>query len=168
MSGRRETASFSLLDFAWRTTFRLGFRLARVWWRVRSPQHEGALVAIYAGEALLLVRSSYRGEWNFPGGTVRRCETPEEAARRELAEEIGLTASALFHVGFVCGNWDGRLDRVHVFELRLDALPELQLDNREIIGARLWSPDELRGVAVTGPVAVYLGRQPPARCRRSP
>jgi hypothetical protein len=47
---------------------------------------------------------------------------------------------------------------VHFFELRLDRLPELQLDNREIIGARLISPSELRGMALTGPVAVYLGR----------
>ena len=49
-------------------------------------------------------------------------------------------------------------DRVHFFELRLDRLPELQLDNREIIGARLISPSELRGIALTAPVAVYLGR----------
>ena len=45
--------------------------------------------------------------------------------------------------------------------LRLDQLPELQLDNREIIGARLISPSELRGMALTGPVAVYLGRTIP-------
>ncbi|MGO9845157.1 MAG: NUDIX hydrolase, partial [Methylocella sp.] len=28
------------------------------------------------------MRSSYRIEWNFPGGSVRRGETPEVAARR--------------------------------------------------------------------------------------
>src|SRR5208283_2783639 len=116
MSGRRETASFSLLDFAWRTTFRLGFPLARIWWRLWRQHHEGALVAIYVRGALLVVRSSYRVEWNFPGGTVRRREPPEAAARRELAEEIGLTASALFPAGIACGIWDGRLDRVHFFE----------------------------------------------------
>jgi hypothetical protein len=53
---------------------------------------------------------------------------------------------------------------VHFFELRLDRLPELQLDNREIVAARLISPSELRGMALTGPVAVYLGRTlPPDR-----
>ena len=52
---------------------------------------------------------------------------------------------------------------MHFFELRLDRLPELQLDNREIIGARLISPSELRGMALTGPVAVYLTRTIPPR-----
>ena len=88
-----------------------------------------------------------------------RGETPEVAARRELAEEIGLAgAYPLFAVGDACGLWDGRRDKVHFFELRLDRLPELQLDNREIVAARLISPSELRGMALTGPVAVYLGR----------
>ena len=47
-------------------------------------------------------------------------------------------------------------------------LPKLQLDNREIIGARLASPEELRGIEVTAPVAVYLERAPAAPGRRAP
>jgi hypothetical protein len=38
-------------------------------------------------------------------------------------------------------------------------LPALQFDHREIVAARLFSPDELRGVAVTGPVAAYLEKR---------
>ena len=60
---------------AWRTAYRLGFPLARIWWRLRRQRHEGALVAVHVGPALLLVRSSYRIAWNFPGGTIRRGET---------------------------------------------------------------------------------------------
>ncbi len=146
----------SLLDLAWRTAFRLGFPLARLWWGLRRPQHEGALVAVHVGPALLLVCSSYRRAWNFPGGGIRPGETPEAAARRELAEEVGLAASTLLPAGTVCGLWDGRHDRVHFFELRLDRLPDLRLDNREIIAARLMSPDTLRGMALTGPVSAYL------------
>jgi len=154
------------LDVAWRIAFRLGFPLARIWWRLRRERHEGALVAVYIDRALLLVRSSYRVEWNFPGGSVRRGETPDAAARRELAEEIGLAASVLLPAGDASGIWDGRRDRVHFFELRLDRLPNLRLDNREIIEARLVSPEELRGMAVTGPVALYLDRAPPPGCQR--
>lgn len=140
--------------------YRLGFPLARIWWRARRAHHEGALVAIHVGGDLLVVRSSYRSEWNFPGGGVRRGETPEAAARRELTEEIGVEASQLSPAGDASDVWDGRSDHVHFFELRLDRLPELLLDNREIVAARLSPPGELHGAALTGPVAAYLDRLP--------
>ena len=146
-----------LIDAAWRTAFRLGFPLALLWWRLRRPRHEGALVAVHVGRALLLVRASYRFAWGFPGGGLLRGEAPEAAARRELAEEVGLVADAIVARGAACGIWDGRRDRVHFFELRLDRLPELRLDNREIIAARLVLPEELRGLRLTGPVIAYLG-----------
>ena len=123
------------------------------------------MVAVYIGPALLLVRSSYRIGWHLPGGGVRRGEMPEAAARRELAEEIGLAASALLPAGVICGIWDGRRDRVHFFELRLVEVPKLQIDNREIIAARLTSHSELQSKVLTGPVAAYLGRLPTARLR---
>jgi 8-oxo-dGTP pyrophosphatase MutT (NUDIX family) len=158
MPGPRQAASFSLLDLAWRVALRAGYQVARVWWRVTRQQHEGALVAVRVGGSVLLVRSSYRGEWNFPGGGIRRGETPEAAAQRELAEETGLAACPLRPAWVTSGVWDGRFDRVHFFELQLDQLPRLELDNREIVAARLVSAAELCDVALTGPVSAYLGR----------
>ena len=38
----------------------------------------------------------------------------------------------------------------------MDELPDLHLDNREIIGAALVEPSELSGMKLTGPVAAYL------------
>ncbi|WP_233854717.1 NUDIX domain-containing protein [Paraburkholderia sp. HD33-4] len=145
-----------IIDFIWRIALRLGYRLARVWWHVRRPHHEGALVAIYVGQSLLLVKASYRAEWNLPGGSVHPGETPEAAAQREMEEEIGLPPHPLIPAGSVYGTWDGRRDRVYFFELRLDSLPDLRIDNREIIAAHFASPQELRGTALTAPVAAYL------------
>jgi 8-oxo-dGTP diphosphatase len=156
MSSLGQNSLSSLLDFGWRTAFRFGFPLARIWWRLTRARHEGAVVAVYVGSALLLVRASYREGWHLPGGGVRRGEMPEAAARRELVEEIGLVASVLLPAGVACGIWDGRRGRVYFFELRLAELPKLQLDNREIVAARLTSPSELHSMALTGSVAAYL------------
>ena len=148
-----------LIDSVWRMALRLGFRFARAWWHLRRPRHEGALVAIYVGRALLLVKSSYRAEWNFPGGSVHPGETPDAAAQREMEEEIGLSSFTLLPAGSASGIWDGRRDQVHFFELHLDYMPELRLDNREIIATHLASPEELPGIALTNAVTAYLGRE---------
>lgn len=120
------------------------------------PSHEGALVVVRVGAKFLLLRSSYRPEWNFPGGGIRRGESPESAAQRELTEEIGLSALWLVPVGVLSGLWDGRRDRVHFFETRLEQLSELRLDNREIVEAQLVSLSDLPNMMLTGPVIALV------------
>ena len=61
----------STRDFFWQTAFRLGLPVARFWWRLSRPRHESAVVIIYVGLALLLVRQSYRDGWHLPGGGIR-------------------------------------------------------------------------------------------------
>jgi hypothetical protein len=59
-------------------------------------------------------------------------------------------------------------DRIYFFELRLVELPELKLDNREVIEGRLISPIELRNMALTDLVATYLARRQSLGCHREP
>jgi hypothetical protein len=49
MSGFRRAPLPSLLDLAVRTAFRVGFPLARIWWRLAHARHEGVAVAVYVG-----------------------------------------------------------------------------------------------------------------------
>ncbi len=157
------TSRPTLRDRTRRLVFRIGFPLATLWWRIRRAPHIGALVAVYVGDSVLLVRSSYRPQWNFPGGGVSAGETPEGAAKRELMEEVGLIAKTLTPAGIFRGLSDGRNDVVHLFELRLDRLPELKVDGSEIIGARMVALGDLKGLALTSPVAAYLSWMEPHR-----
>ena len=46
-------------------------------------------VALIRAGRILAARRSDLGQWEFPGGKVEPDETPEDAAAREISEELG-------------------------------------------------------------------------------
>jgi ADP-ribose pyrophosphatase YjhB (NUDIX family) len=59
--------------------------------RATPSFHVGAICVIERADgALLLIRNSYRPRWGFPGGFLKRSESPDDAARREVREEVGV------------------------------------------------------------------------------
>ncbi len=142
--------------FFLRLLYPIVFPSLRIWWHLTGTKHQGALVAIYVGDDLLLLRSSYRSDWNLPGGGLASGETPEQAVRRELREEIGLEAGPLVPAGCCSGIWEGRHDTCNFFELRLNKMPRLTLDNVEILEARLFRIADLDMLNVTVAVRCYL------------
>ncbi len=158
------------MDRFWRLAYRLGFRAARLWWRLRRPAYDGAAVAVWLGGRVLAVQPSYRANPSWPGGGIRRGEEPREAARRELREQLGLDVRPddLVLAREMVVDWDFRRERVRVFELRLRAEPVLRIDNRKIVAARFVEPQALLAGPVLPPfVRAHLGAARPDG-RRTP
>lgn len=147
-----------LVDASYRLALAAGFRSARLLWALTHPRHEGALVAIMIGPAMLMLRQSYRPELSMPGGGIAPGEDPAVAASRELAEELDLRVApgTLRQVHVETGLWDGRHDTVTFFELDLAACPALRLDNREVVSATLVPFDEIDPAEVTPAVRAYV------------
>jgi 8-oxo-dGTP diphosphatase len=148
------------VDRLWQLALLIAYRLLLVWWLARRPPHRGALVAVWHGGEILLLRSSYRPGWSLPGGGIARGETPREAAARELREEVGLVvAAASLHeaqaVELIC---EHRPNHTTIFELAVAQRPTLRLDNREIVAAAFHPPGAVDLVEVGPHIGRYLAR----------
>jgi 8-oxo-dGTP pyrophosphatase MutT (NUDIX family) len=135
-----------------RALLRAAYLGARVLWLVTRPSYTGAVVALWAGERVVLVHQTYRRGWTFPGGGVGRGETPEEAARREVEEELGLALGPIAPALVVPDSYEHRRETVHVFEGALGGAPP-RPDGIEIDAVALLTPAEA------------LARDPPPHVR---
>ncbi len=67
------------------------FRRARQVWPVKRISTVAVAVIIRDGKVLVARRAadkSFAGRWEFPGGKIEKGETPEQAAVREMMEEL--------------------------------------------------------------------------------
>lgn len=130
-----------VLDAAVRAVMPMAYRLKYGWEIATGQVTSGAAVAAWCGGRILCVRHSYRPGWAFPGGEVGRRETPVATAARELREEIGINIpeGSLDEVTFP---WQGR-NPFFLFECRLAEIPDMRIDNREIVRAEFLKPEEI-------------------------
>lgn len=86
------------------------------WWLVR-PTTEGARVILVGIDGnILLLQHNYGVGWFLPGGRSKRNEQPEEAMRRELKEELGVTnIQQIVKLGTYQNDYEYKKDTITVF-----------------------------------------------------
>jgi ADP-ribose pyrophosphatase YjhB (NUDIX family) len=145
------------------------FRRLPVWARRRvvrtlAPSFTvGAICLIERPDGdVLLVRQSYRNAWGVPGGLLKRGEAPEDAARREVFEEVGLHIDLIGEPAMVVEPEPRRVDLV----FRARPVPgqdpaAATPGSPEIVEVRWFAPDALPSLqAETSTALVALDRGP--------
>jgi len=106
---------------------------------------ERATVVCWQQDRILLVERG-RSRWSLPGGTIKRGESPADAATRELSEETTLAGHELGYL-FQFG---GLNKQHHVFYAILphDARPE---PNNEILRCKWFQPRQVSRLLTSVP-----------------
>jgi ADP-ribose pyrophosphatase YjhB (NUDIX family) len=118
----------------------------RVVVRRLAPQFTvGALCMIERADGkVLLIRQSYRNHWGLPGGLLKKHESPEDAAVREIREEVGLAVELVSAPMVVVDSEPRRVDIVYRARLARGArVADARPTSPEIIELGWFSPTEL-------------------------
>ena len=87
-----------------------------VWQKVARPLTIGVRVMVIEDDRLLLVKPAYLDYWTLPGGGVKRGETLERTARREVWEETGIKLGPLTLLGVYDNFYERKRDYVILFQ----------------------------------------------------
>ncbi|MCF7984310.1 MAG: NUDIX hydrolase [Thiohalocapsa sp.] len=146
------------LDLLIRAVYWVGFRAELAVNFFLRPRACGAYVAVWLDGRLLLIRNSYKDVYTMPAGKIEPGELAIEAARRELREEVGIeTPTDALQPSFETLNLsECKRDLVRVFDLRLQHLPHICLDGREVVWAGFRDPQSALQLPLHPAVAAYV------------
>lgn len=113
--------------------------------RVAPSFTVGAMCVIERADGrVLLIRHLYRKRWGVPGGLLQRGESPADAARREVREEVGIDVTLM---GEAAVNVDAEPRRIDIV-FRAQPVDDTHADrvkpsSVEVLEARWFGPTEL-------------------------
>jgi 8-oxo-dGTP pyrophosphatase MutT (NUDIX family) len=142
-----------------RLAYRCAYALLWAYRSVAKPALHGVKCVLVDSDRILLVRHTYGPhEWDFPGGGLKRNESPLSAARREIREELGVDIDDWVMIGDVLSRFQRTNSTMHCFRAELHQ-PQLTLDRGEILTAQWFAPDALPPNLArhVGPILAHAG-----------
>jgi 8-oxo-dGTP pyrophosphatase MutT (NUDIX family) len=134
--------------------FNTALPLKKMYWFVFRPHTKGAQCIVEYNGKILLERLRYGShKWALPGGAVKKHESFEEGARREVFEEVGIQLGALTELDDFTSTLEYKIDRVKTFAAHVEDL-HFEIDGFEVSEARWFDLNE----PVPQPYRTYLPR----------
>lgn len=101
-------------------------------------------------QRILMLRPSYKPNLEIPGGVVELDESPYEACKREVKEELGIEADILRMLVIDYNAADAERTECLMFvfyggDLEEDAIRNIQVDGEEILGYEFLLLDDIGG-----------------------
>lgn len=121
----------------------LAHGLRHRWRKWRRTPIAGVSVVItnLSGDVLLLRHSYGPNVWALPGGGLKLREDPEQCARREVLEELGIELDVIEVVGSIEEYLSGTQHTAYLFTATSNLRP--RPDRREVIEARFFPSHSL-------------------------
>lgn len=95
--------------------YRIAFQFIKLYWYLFKPITTGVRILMVQNQQVVLVKHTYETAWYLPGGGLKRGETIEDAARREVKEEVGGILYDLQLVGIFTNFAQIKTDHVILF-----------------------------------------------------
>lgn len=114
----------------------IAYPLLQIYWFIFRPKTFGVKVIIKYKNQILFVKNTYRNSfWTLPGGGVKGGESPQQAALREIKEELDINLKKILNHGNFSYLEEHKKDTVWVLSANIPN-PSFKIDTKEIKEAK--------------------------------